>query len=175
MSKPRAKKRATPRKTPSAKTLPEASPETTAELSPEKPSDAGHDTLADVKLDASGVPAGANLLADIQQQCESLRTWHQSATAQLVARETQLDQFAKTLGTQQKHQTQEAQRLIDAQAQLEAGRQQITQLRAELDEEWASVRSLRKAQEKLGRELDAERTRINRDTFKFSKTVSKAA
>ena len=120
-------------------------------------------------------PAGANLLADIQQQCDALRTWHESATAQLVEREAELERFAQALGQQQEQQTQEAQRLLDAQAQLEADRQQVTHLRGELDAEWDSIRQLRKAHEQVGRELDAERTRLNRDAFKFSKAAARKA
>ncbi|MEM7625589.1 MAG: hypothetical protein AAF333_08175 [Planctomycetota bacterium] len=156
MSKPRAKKRPA-RKAPTAATSPENTPESTPPN--------------EVKPAADG----GTLFADIQQQCDALRAWHENATAQLVEREAELDRFAQTLTTQQEAQTREAQRLLDAQAQLETDRQQITQLRAELDEEWASVRDIRKAHEKLGRELDAERTRINRDAFKFSNAASKAA
>lgn len=131
-------------------------------------------TPADIAETAT-TAAGGSLLSEIEQQCESLRTWHEEATAQLVTREQALDKLARNLDKQKSDQATEGERLAEAQAQLEADRDEIIELREELDAEWASVRTLRQAHEKLGKELDAERGRINRRAFKFPSTSRKAA
>ena len=142
-------------------------------------------------------------MADIQSRCESLQSWYQNAAEGIAAREAELEQFAQTLATQHEQQSQEAWRLLETQSKLEAdqaqlqdgqadlqgeltklqeaqerlgaAQQHVAQLRDDLDTEWESCTALRKANEQLGQELDAERQRLNRDAFDFAKAARQAA
>lgn len=130
----------------------------------------------DTKTTATAqTPDGAALLADLEQRCVSLRTWHQQASSTLESREAQLNEQAEKLVAQEatlaKTQTQlnaELEQLAATQAEVEADRTELIEMRGELEAEWSALRSLRDAQAKLGHELDVERQRLNRRAFKLT-------
>lgn len=148
---------------------------------------------------------GAALLADLEARCGSLRDWHEQAAAGLLEHEKQLKETAQTLANEKQIVTQankqlnaELEQLAAAQATVVAERDELAQLRQELDdqgkrvetrgqqqdlarreldEEWDSLRSLRAAQETLGHELDAQRKRLRQSNLKLthSETARHAA
>ncbi len=125
-------------------------------------------------ITGGGAPDGAALLADLEQRCASLRTWHQQASTTLTAREAQLNDQVEQLAAQQialkkTHQqlNDEIQQLAAAREQVEADRSDLVEMRRDLETEWTALRNLRDAQATLGQELDAERQRLNRRAFKL--------
>ncbi|MEM8738512.1 MAG: hypothetical protein AAGG38_08560 [Planctomycetota bacterium] len=114
---------------------------------------------------------GAELFAEIQQQCDAIKTWHEDASARLDERHAELAAYADTLRQTQQGLDRQQAELAQARAALEdqtrAERDQLAALRVELDGEWDQLRGLRRAQEKLGQALDAERKRQNRHAFKL--------
>ncbi|MEM9420813.1 MAG: hypothetical protein AAGA25_17440 [Planctomycetota bacterium] len=122
---------------------------------------------------------GATLMADLEQHCVSLQNWHKSATATLETREQELNEQAAQLATRQEAMARthaqlnsELEQLAQAQSQVENDRVELTEMRSELEAEWTALRNLRDAQAKLGRELDAERQRLNRRAFKITTPAS---
>ncbi|MBB6429344.1 hypothetical protein [Algisphaera agarilytica] len=136
--------------------------------------------VAAVPAEAPAVPTppmtdGAALMADLEQHCVSLQNWHKSATATLETREQQLNDHAEQLATRQEAMARthaqlnaELEQLAQAQSQVENDRAEVAEMRSELEAEWTALRNLRDAQAKLGRELDAERQRLNRRAFKIT-------
>jgi chromosome segregation ATPase len=158
-------KRATRRK----KTIPAPTPEPALSV------EAQATPAAEAVESASGKSPGHDLLADLEQRCDALRRWHDDATTKLETRQGELDAYAEQLQAQRQDlavQRQvlenDAEQLADARTSLIDDRTQVLSLREELDAEWASVKQLRLAIEKIGKELDRERERQNRQAFKFS-------
>ena len=58
----------------------------------------------------------------------------------------------------------EVTRVEDQQARVELDRTELKNMRADLDGEWTSLCRIRRANEKLASELDAERDRLNQAT-----------
>ncbi|MEO0514361.1 MAG: hypothetical protein AAF086_03590 [Planctomycetota bacterium] len=138
------------------------------------PSDAPAKKSAPASAANGQAPDGATLLADLEQRCASLRTWHQQASTTMTAREAQLneqaDQIAKqqlTLDKTNQQLNDELKQLAAARAQVEADRSDLVEIRRDLETEWTALRNIRDAQAKLGQELDAERQRLNRRAFKL--------
>ena len=140
---------------------------------------------------------GGKLIADLQTQCESLRTWQAGEAEKLAAREQQLaNQTAEldeiragleadlTAQNESRHALQQARetlkqertkfqkdtellgqeltRVEDLQARVELDQAELTNMRTELDGEWTSLCRIRRANEKLASELDAERERLQK-------------
>lgn len=123
----------------------------------------------------ASAPDGAALLADLEERCVSLRSWHQQASATLETRETEFEEQARQLAKQQKtldktnaQLNNELKQLTAERTQVEAERSDLAEMRTDLDAEWTALRNLRDAQAKLGQELDAERQRLNRRAFKLT-------
>ena len=124
------------------------------------------------------MPTGHELLQEMEQRCESLRQWHADVNAELNSRREKLADYAQTLEDQRLALEAEREKLTAEQNDLAADREQLLELRADLDDEWAGLRKLRQTYEKVGKELDTERQRINRKAFKFpaaGKATKKAA
>ncbi|MEE9404016.1 MAG: hypothetical protein V3V20_03925 [Algisphaera sp.] len=155
------------------------------------------------------VDTGRQLIEDLQQQCESLRTWQSSEADKLTQREDhlqsqtqELDAIRTSLETEltaqrdANHALQQARKTIskertklkedaailggeltrveDLQARVELDQKELVQMRSELDEEWTSLCRIRRTNEKLASELDAERDRIKK-TAGPSLKLTKAA
>jgi chromosome segregation ATPase len=97
-------------------------------------------------------------------ECEALADRVQSCEI----REAGLEQQVKDLDTQ-------TEKLERARGEVEDMREQLKQLRSELDGEWASLTRIRRAQESLADALDADRTRLNSETFVLKPTRGKPA
>ena len=141
------------------------------------------------------VDDGGQLIADLQRQFDSLRTWQTAEASKLQQREDQLEaqnkelddirtgleadlvaqnearhtlqQARETLKTerqqftaQQKKLAAEVTRVEDLQARVELDRTELKAMREDLDGEWSSLCRIRRANEKLASELDAERERL---------------
>lgn len=96
------------------------------------------------------------LEADLVAQNEARRTLQQ-------ARET-LKTDRQQFTAQQEKLAAEVTRVEDLQARVELDRTELKAMRADLDGEWTSLCRIRRANEKLASELDAERERLQQTT-----------
>ena len=143
------------------------------------------------------VDDGGQLIADLQRQFDSLRTWQTAEASKLTKRQEKLEtqnkelddirtgleadlvaqnearqtlqQARETLKTerqkfaaQQETLAAEVTRVEDLQARVELDRTELKAMRTDLDGEWSSLCRIRRANEKLATELDAERERLQK-------------
>ncbi|MEM6459078.1 MAG: hypothetical protein AAF710_06775 [Planctomycetota bacterium] len=130
--------------------------------------------------DATPKTEGQALMAELEARCGVLGAWHRRAAEALGERQRQLDEFAEAVTVEKDQLKLEADRLeteraalADARRALQADRDQTAALREQIDEEWDTLRGLRQAQEKLGKELDRERQRQNQAAFKLPAGTSR--